>query len=68
MGELDTTNRYAVGVGDGQLRILNPACVSRALTVEDAINLAAYLIVLASTLSPDALPDFNALVDAIHKT
>lgn len=63
---IDTTNRYMVGAKGRQVAIMLPPAmpISRA----DALNLAAWLAVIAEALpADDDAPDFDAVREAIEE-
>jgi hypothetical protein len=66
--EPTTLNMFIVGVGNDTVNILRPA---HALTREEAINLAVYLVTCASALKPydrDPKDEFDALYKRVMST
>lgn len=59
--ELDTSNRFRVGVSGAHIVMLRPPRGS--ITKEDAINLAAWLVALA-----DDGDKFRATLEAVENT
>ncbi len=66
MSELRCVNRYAVSI-QGQ-SIVTALPVPRRITRDEAINLAAWLIVMANCLSPDANQECSRLVQEITQS
>ena len=59
-GEIDTTNRFFVGVQGDAVVLLRPV---QRLSKDDALNLAAYLVALT-----DMNNEFPAILEAVRNT
>lgn len=71
MSEIDTTNRFGVGATNfgRSIRVLaNSNAISNAITPSDAINLAAWLVALATPMLADDAPHFQDVLDAVRST
>ncbi len=67
---IDTTNRFLVGMSGDGLVILGSARLLRGpITPDDALNLAAHLVVLAGILAADDCDErFCKIVKEIRNT
>lgn len=62
--EIDTTNKFLVGVlGD---QVVLPKPVPPKLAAADALILAAWLVAMAQCIEPES--NFTALLDAVNNT
>jgi len=63
--EIDTANRYMVGVKGGAIVVLFPP--TRVLSKIEALTFAAYLVSMAVML-PDETPTFDEIMEAVLNT
>jgi hypothetical protein len=62
--QIDTTNRFMVGLIGEKFQILNLRALRGPITKADAFNLAAYLVAMAE----EDAGEFQRVLDAVQNT